>query len=104
MIERSIARTILATAVGLLVGFSTPPAAAQDKALRLLVSNGMKSSMEALQGQCEKECGRPLAIQFSSTASLKQRIEAGESFDLTIITIEAIDDLIKKGLLTSASR
>src|SRR5262245_3614895 len=104
MIERAIARTLVATTVALLFGFSTPPAAAQDNALRLLVSNGMKGSMEALQAQCEKEVGRRLAIQFGSTASLKQRIEAGEAFDVTIITVEAIDDLIKKALLTSTTR
>ena len=104
MLERSIARTVVATTVALLLGLSTPPAATQDNALHLLVSNGMKGSMEALQGQCEEEVGRRLAIQFGSTASLKQRIEAGEAFDVTIITIEAIDDLIMKALLTSASR
>ena len=104
MLERSIARTVVATTVTLLLGLSTPPAATQDNALHLLVSNGMKGSMEALQGQCEEEVGRRLAIQFGSTASLKRRIEAGEAFDVTIITIEAIDDLIMKALLTSASR
>jgi molybdate transport system substrate-binding protein len=104
MRERSIAGTIVATTVALLFGLSPPPAAAQDNALHLFVSNGMKGSMEALQGQCEKEVGRRLAIQFGSTASLKQRIEAGETFDVTIITIEAIDDLIKKSLLVSATR
>ena len=104
MLERSIAGTIVATTVALLFGLSTPPAAAQDDTLHLFVSNGMKGSVEALQGQCEKEVGRRLAIQFGSTASLKQRIEAGEAFDVTIITIEAIDDLIKKVLLTSATR
>ena len=104
MLERSIARTVVATTVALLLGLSTPPAATQDNALHLLVSNGMKGSMEALQGQCEEEVGRRLAIQFGSTASLKRRIEAGEAFDVTIITIEAIDDLIMKALLTSATR
>jgi len=104
MIEPTIARTLVATTIALLSGLSTPPAAAQDNTLRLFVSNGMKGSMEALQGQCEKEVGRRLAIQFGSTASLKQRIEAGEAFDVTIITIEAIDDLIKKAMLTSATR
>ena len=103
MITRSIA-AIAATIVGIVLALSTPPAAAQDTTLRLFVSNGMKGSMEALQGQCEKEVGRPLQVQFSSTASLKQRIEAGEAFDVTIITVEAIDDLIKKGFLTGASR
>ena len=103
ILQRSIARKIVAAAVGLF-SLSPLPAAAQDNALHLFVSNGMKGSMEALQAQCEKEVARPLAIQFGSTASLKQRIEAGEAFDVTIITIEAIDDLIKKAWLTSATR
>ena len=103
MIKRSIA-AIAATIVGIVLALSTPPAAAQDTTLRLFVSNGMKGSMEVLHVQCEKEIGRSLSIQFGSTASLKQRIEAGQPFDVMIITVEAIDDLIKKGVLTSASR
>jgi molybdate transport system substrate-binding protein len=105
MTLRSVA-LVLATAGGLCL--STAPAAAQNSpsktALRLLVSNGMKGSMEALHPQIEKAIGRPLAIQFGSTASLKKRIEAGEAFDLTIITTEAIDDLIAQGKLARASR
>jgi molybdate transport system substrate-binding protein len=104
MLARSIVRTIVATTVASLFCLSAPLAAAQDDALHLFVSNGMKGSLETLQGQCEKEVGRRLAIQFGSTSSLKQRIEAGEAFDVTIITIEAIDDLIMKALLTSATR
>ena len=106
MTIRSIA-AIVATAGGLLC-LTTPPAAAQsaapNNALRLLVSNGMKGSMEELQPQCEKAVGRSVAIQFGSTASLKKRIEMGEAFDVTIITTEAIGDLIKQGRLASASR
>jgi quinoprotein glucose dehydrogenase len=98
---------IVATAGGFLC-LTTPPAAAQstsqNNALRLLVSNGMKGTMEELQPQCEKAVGRSLAIQFGSTASLKKRIEMGEAFDVTIITTEAIADLIKQGKLTGASR
>src|SRR5262245_11782771 len=77
---------------------------ASDSALRVLVSNGMKGSMEELRAQCEKAVGYPLAITFGSTASLKQRIETGEAFDATIITTEAIDDLIKQGKLARALR
>ncbi len=98
---------LVATAGGFLC-LTTPPAAAQNtsqnNALRLLVSNGMKGTMEALQPQCEKAVGRSLAIQFGSTASLKKRIEMSEAFDVTIITTEAIGDLIKQGKLTGASR
>ena len=106
MTIRSIA-AIVATAGGFLC-LTTQPAAAQNTpqngALRVLVSNGMKGTMEELQPQCEKAAGRPLAIQFGSTASLKKRIETGESFDVTIITTEAIGDLIKQGKLAGASR
>jgi molybdate transport system substrate-binding protein len=106
MTIRSIA-AIVATAGGFLC-LTTQPAAAQNtsqnNALRVLVSNGMKGTMEELQPQCEKAVGRSLAIQFGSTASLKKRIEMGEAFDVTIITTEAIGDLIKQGRLSGASR
>ena len=105
MTIRSIA-AIVATTGGLLC-LTMQPAAAQStsqNALRVLVSNGMKGTMEELQPQCEKAVGRSLAIQFGSTASLKKRIEMGEAFDVTIITTEAIDALIKQGKLTGASR
>jgi len=106
MTIRSIAAVVAATSG--LFWFTTQPAALQNTsptaALRLLVSNGMKGTMEELQPQCEKAVGRPLAIQFGSTASLKKRIESGEAFDVTIITTEAIGDLITQGKLTGASR
>src|SRR3982751_503951 len=93
MTVRTIA-AIVATAVAFL----------QPTSIQALVSNGMKGSMEALQSRIEQTIGRPLAIQFGSTASLKKRIEAGEAFDVTIVTTEAIDDLIAHGKLTRASR
>ena len=105
MTIRSIA-ALVATVGGCLC-LITQPATAQNtsnNALRVLVSNGMKGTMEELQPQCEKAVGRPLAIQFGSTASLKKRIEMGEAFDVTIITTEAIGDLINQGKLTAASR
>ena len=67
----------------------------------MLVSNGLKGSIDALKPQCERAIGRPLSIEFNSTASVKKKIEAGEVFDATLITTEAIDDLIKQGKLGS---
>jgi len=99
------ARTVAAAAAAaILLAVAAPPAVAQGDPLRLLVSNGLKGTMEALQRQCETEIGRRLAVQFSSTAALKQRIESGEAFDLTIITVEAIDDLLKRGLLKTPQK
>jgi len=81
-----------------------PKAAAQGAPIRVLVSNGMKAALEELQPQCERAIGHSLALQFNSTASVKQKIEAGEAFDVTIISMEAIDDLIKQGKLAGSSR
>jgi len=103
---RSIA-AVVATLAGL-VCLATEPFAAQNaphnNALRVLASNGVKGSMEALQPQSEKAVGRALAIEFGSTASLKKRIVMGEPFDVTIITTDAIGDLVSQGKLTGASR
>jgi len=64
MTLRSIAA--IAATVGGCLCLITQPAAqnTSNNALRVLVSNGMKGTMEALQPQCEQAVGRPLAIQF----------------------------------------
>ena len=85
------------------LGFAVRPRAAQRSTVHLLVSNGMKGAMEELQPQCEQAIGHPLALQFSSTAALKKRIQDGEAFDLTIITDQAVEDLVKQGNLVSAT-
>jgi molybdate transport system substrate-binding protein len=100
---RSIAAAIVATAIGFIF-LSTHEATAQDTAVRVLVSNGMKAAMEELQPQCERAIGHPLALQFNSTASVKKKIEAGEEFDVAIVTSEAIAELIKQGKLAGGSR
>ena len=103
MTLRSIAATIVATTAGLIF-LSTQEGAAQGPTVRVLVSNGMKAAMEEPQPQCERAIGHPLALDFNSTASLKKKIEAGEGFDVAIITSEAIGDLIKQGKLAGGSR
>lgn len=100
MTTRSIAAAIATTIVGII----SQLAAAQDTPVRVLVSNGMKAALEELQPQCERAIGHPLALQFNSTAAVKKKIEAGEAFDVTIITTDAIGDLIKEGKLASGSR
>jgi molybdate transport system substrate-binding protein len=81
-----------------------PASAAQSSPVHLLVSNGLKASMENLQTVCEAAVGHPLDIRYNSTASVKKSIEAGERFDVTMITTEAIDDLVKQGKLVGDSR
>jgi len=62
----------------------------------VLSTNAVKSAMEKMLPQAEKAVGRPLAVEYSATAALKQRIAGGESFDVAILTRDALDDLVKQ--------
>ncbi|HEY6341954.1 MAG TPA: substrate-binding domain-containing protein [Bryobacteraceae bacterium] len=106
MVKRSFVTVGMAAAVIACVGFlgfAVGQGAAQVTSVRILVSNGMKGAMEELRPECEKAIGHPLMVQFSSTAALKKRIQDGEAFDLTMITDQAVDDLVKQGKLASGT-
>ena len=77
---------------------------AQSNAIRVMASNGVKGVIDEIRAQCEKAIGRPLAIDFNTSASVKQRIQSGESFDVAVLTSEVIDDLIKSGKIAAAGR
>ncbi len=67
--------------------------AAQDASLRVFSSNGVKAALERLQADGERAAGRPLNVTFGTSASTRQRVLAGESFDVAILTRDAIDEL-----------
>ncbi len=72
--------------------------------IRLLSSNGVRATVEAEKIESERAAGRPISADFSTTTSLMERIKGGEPFDVTILTKEAIEDLIHQGKVTAASR
>ena len=104
MRSMAVAMAAIAAAVAGFFFLFVQESAAQAAKIRVLASNGVKAVMDELLPQGERAIGRPLTIEFSTTASIKQRIEAGEAFDVVIVTSEAIDDLIKAGKITSGSR
>ena len=103
MKTRSTTALFAAGALGLVM-FSARPAAAQGTEVHAFVSNGMKAVIDDLRPQLERALGHPLAFQFGTTTGLKQRIEAGENFDVTVLTSEAVADLLKEGELAADSR
>ena len=78
-------------------------AGAQGGKLEVLCSNGMKAVVEALRPQIERDLGRPLAIEFDTTAALRQKIEAGAAFDVAVITTEAVNALAASGAIAAPS-
>ena len=73
--------------------------------LRVLCSNGVKAVFEDLRTRAEREVGRSFGnMEFSTSAAIRQKIQAGDAFDVAILSSEVLDDLIKSGKIASASR
>jgi molybdate transport system substrate-binding protein len=90
--------------IAFLISFAAPFAHAQNNAVRVMASNGVQAVITELRPQIEKAMGRPLNIDFNTSAAVRQRVQAGESFDAALVTAEVIDELIKEGKLTPAGR
>src|SRR2546423_1508837 len=94
-------KSIAAAAAGLAMAFAMSANAADVK---VISSNALKSVLEELAPQFEKANEHKLAITWGAAAELKVQIEKGAPFDFTILTVGAIDDLIKQGKLVAATR
>jgi molybdate transport system substrate-binding protein len=76
-------------------------AAAED--LRVVASNGVRASLEELAQAFIRETGHNVHIVFGLAATIKRNLEAGEDFDLAILTEAGIADLAKQGKVDAAS-
>ena len=101
--KRALDLRLLVLALGALM-FCMPVAkAAQASGVRVLSSNGVKAALEKLQTESERVAGRPLNITFGTSASTRQRVLAGESFDVAILTVELVDELTNSGKIVRGS-
>jgi molybdate transport system substrate-binding protein len=77
--------------------------AASAAEIRVLGSVAVKVILnDELIPEFERLTGNKVAADFSSASALKQRIDAGETFDLAILTpVGMVDDLIKSGTIAS---
>lgn len=102
MQRRGIAAGLAVASLGFLL--AVRPVAAQGQPVHLFISNGVKAVIDEIKPQAEKAIGHPLAIDYGTTTGLKARIESGASFDATILTSEAIADLLKQGKLDTSNK
>ena len=72
--------------------------------IKVLASNGVRGALEELAPAFERATGNKLAMTFGLAAVLKRQIEAGEAFDLAILTSAGIEDLARQGKIDAASR
>jgi molybdate transport system substrate-binding protein len=72
--------------------------------IKVLASNGVRGALEELAPAFERETGNKLVISFGLAAALKRQIEAGEAFDVAILTSAGIDDLARQDWIDGDSR
>ncbi len=90
--------TLLTTLLALAIA---PQAGAAE--LKLLTTGAFKQVVLAVVPEYEKRSGNKVIVDNDTAGALKKRIDGGETFDVAIITPNAIDDLIKDGKVTAAS-
>lgn len=72
--------------------------------IKVLCSNGLRAVIEDLVPKFETVTGNRVVLQYEPSTQLQKRIDAGEAFDLAILTTTLIDEEIKAGRLTADSR
>lgn len=95
-------RSLLTAFTGIAALLATASVSAAE--IKVLASNGVREALVELAPAFERETGNKLVITFGLAAALKRQIEAGEAFDLAILTSAGIDDLAKQGKVDAASR
>ena len=80
---------------------ATPARAEQ---IRLVSSVAAKAVVEALLPGFEQSTKHTVTPVFGIAAELKATLEAGDAFDVAILTAPLIDDLIAKGMVDKTSR
>jgi molybdate transport system substrate-binding protein len=72
--------------------------------LKVFCTNGVKAVVEELIPRFERDSGDKVVLQFEPSTQLRKRIDAGEPFDLVIMTTTLVDDEIKAGKLSNDGR
>jgi len=78
--------------------------AAQAAQVKVLSAVAMRSVMNELGPQFERATGHKLVIKFEVIGVLKRQVDAGEAFDVAILTSNTIDDLVKAGKIAAGTR
>ena len=96
------AKTLFIAVIGIAALMTTASIRAAE--IKVLASNGVREALLELAPAFERATGNKLVITFGLAAALKRQIEAGEAFDLAILTSSGIDDLAKQDKVDAASR
>ena len=80
------------------------PRGAAGAEIKVLSAGAFKQVLLALVPDFERTSGHKVTVENDTVGALTKRIEAGEAFDLAVLTPKAVDDLAKEGKLVAGSR
>lgn len=86
------------------VGAALCTTASRAAELKLLTAGAFKATVMALIPEYEKASGNKVTVENDTVGALMKRIEAGESFDVVVMTPETVDKLTGEGKVISGSR
>jgi molybdate transport system substrate-binding protein len=80
------------------------PSGAGAVELKFLSPPSLKSVLDVLAPQYERQSGDKLAIDWELIPAMKRQIDGGIAFDLAVMTNELMDEVIRSGKVVAASR
>ncbi len=92
-------RITLATLLAVLIAATASHA--QGQVVRVLLSNGFRAVFDELVPACERSLGHSVTAQFGTSTSLIEKVNAGEAFDVAVMTREAMETLAKAGKVSA---
>jgi len=91
----------VAAAIGL--ALLTHGAAADAAEIKVIASVGVKAVLEELAPQFERAGEHKVKINFGTAVPLKRQIDAGESFDVVVLTPALVEDLAEGGKIAAGT-
>ncbi len=93
-------------AASVVVCFTMMAAASAVEAaeITVLCSNGMKEVLVELIPVFERATGNKVSVNYDTTTNIVDRLNGGAKTDLVVLTSEAIDALMKQGVVVPGSR
>jgi molybdate transport system substrate-binding protein len=72
--------------------------------VKVISTFGMQPVLNEIAPEFERRTGHKLAVHYGSSVELKKHIDAGNLFDVAILTPPVLDELTKQGQIIGATR
>ena len=96
-------KTTMLRIIATMMGLGLMLSEAQAVEIKLLASNALRTVLQEVAPQFEQASGHKLSITFGSTGNLTASIDKGTPFDATIMSGDALDNLIKRGAVATTT-